>query len=150
MEHSSRVCEILLSYYRETQRIPEQRQGNLLRYMLSEMNSTSGELEKTVTLREMSAAPTPHYAGNLAAEPQVRDDQLLRRLQQKDRFQNAVSTIGTPRYAGTDAVLLSDPELQRFVPPGFKGDRFDLALQYPDWASAMNKFVTQRASQRAR
>ena len=49
----------------------------------------------------------------------------------------------------TDPVLLADLDLQRFVPPGFKGDRYDLVRQYPEWASAMNKFVTQRANQQA-
>lgn len=35
IKHSDRVCEMLLMLYRETQNIPEERQGNLLRYMAS-------------------------------------------------------------------------------------------------------------------
>lgn len=36
MQHSGRVCEILLAYYKETQKIPRERQSNLVRYLLSD------------------------------------------------------------------------------------------------------------------
>jgi hypothetical protein len=132
MAHSDRVSEILLNFYRETQNIPQPRQANLLRYMLSGMSPTSSrsqltEDKKTVTDRNGEFRPRDWEAKRAASyEPRP-----------------------TSRYAGTDPVLLSDVDLQRFVPPGFKGDRFDLVRQYPEWASAMNKFVTQRAAQRA-
>lgn len=39
LNHSHRVCEMLLSFYRETQIIPDERQGNLLRYLASESST---------------------------------------------------------------------------------------------------------------
>jgi hypothetical protein len=38
MQHSEQVCEMLLCFYQETQNIPGQRQGNLLRFLLSNEN----------------------------------------------------------------------------------------------------------------
>ena len=46
MEHSHRVCEMLLAYYRETQRLPQKRQGNLLRYLLSGVSPGSSEVQQ--------------------------------------------------------------------------------------------------------
>jgi hypothetical protein len=132
MAHSDRVCEILLNLYRETQNIPQPRQANLLRYMLSGMSPTSSrsqptEGKKIITERNGESRPRDWESKRAAS----------------------YETRPTPRYAGTDPVLLSDVDLQRFVPPGFKGDRFDLVREYPEWASAMNKFVTWRATQQA-
>jgi len=56
MEHSHRVCEMLLSYYRETQRIPEQRQANLLRYLLSAVSRTASRPQEAVTPYETPPA----------------------------------------------------------------------------------------------
>jgi hypothetical protein len=36
LQHSERVCEMLLAYYQATQNLPRERQVNLLRYMLSD------------------------------------------------------------------------------------------------------------------
>src|ERR1051326_31197 len=58
MDHSQRVCEMLLAYYRETQRLPQQRQGNLLRYLLTGAPPSSSEAS------EVRQPPPPvRYAG---------------------------------------------------------------------------------------
>ena len=47
MQHSDRVCEMLLFMYRETQKLPVEDQGNLLRYLLSDdVSETSDEPER--------------------------------------------------------------------------------------------------------
>jgi hypothetical protein len=222
MAHSDRLCELLLNLYRETQNIPQPRQGNLLRYMLSNVSPTSirsqqsgnknadptgtwtwsavgrdggperksflklklegekvegtlsvpgpdgqsldgsitsgqlkGEqLSFAVTLAVQGYKYPAKFNGTIWGDlingkiETVRNGEPLSRDWQAKR----VASYETPPssgYAGSDPVLLSDRELQRFVPPGFKGDRFDLARQYPEWAGAMNKFVTQRATQQA-
>jgi len=54
-----------------------------------------------------------------------------------------------PGYTGPDPTL-REPRFQRFVPPGFTGDRFDLVQQQPLAASAMQQFVQQQAEEQAR
>jgi len=222
MAHSDRLCEMLLNLYRETQNIPQPRQGNLLRYMLFNVSPSSSrsqqagvknadpsgtwtwstmgrdggperksflrlkleeervegtlsapgpdgqsldgsisdgqlkgeQLSFAVTLEFQENKYPAKFNGTIRGDSIngkieiVRNGQLLSRDWQAKR----VASYETPPssgYAGTDPVLLSDRELQRFVPPGFKGDRFDLMRQYPEWAGAMNQFVTQRATQQA-
>lgn len=59
MQRSDRVCEIMLTLYRETQRIPEDRQGNLLRYMISDEDPTqSGTAIRSPSRLEPPTATT--------------------------------------------------------------------------------------------
>ena len=51
LKHSDRVSEMLLALYRETQKIPAERQGNLLRYMLSGLSATSSRPQQAVDKR---------------------------------------------------------------------------------------------------
>jgi hypothetical protein len=112
------------------------------------------ELSFAVTLEIQGIKFPAKYNGRIRGDSikgkleTERDGQVLSRDWEAKRVA-ADESPPTSRYAGTDPVLLADLDLQRFVPPGFKGDRYDLVRHYPEWASAMNKFVTQRANQQA-
>jgi hypothetical protein len=59
MEHSERVCEMLLAYYRATQKIPQQRQGNLLRYLLSDASRSPSRPQQAAPAVTSTAQPDP-------------------------------------------------------------------------------------------
>jgi len=74
MKHSDRVCEMLFALYRETQNIPQPRQGNLLRYMLSGV--APYETPRASISGVQQPAPRIRYAGTDRAVQADRTSQL--------------------------------------------------------------------------